>query len=821
MVFQHSIKSRTLCVIAVIFMLQAFFSGRSIITTYEEYRRLRLKEINQGFSLHCRILNTRVVLLQKSIQAFAMQAETYLALPSPWRPNREDLAKRVIEETPEAVGGGLWLEPYVDDESRLRSCVYYGRDNRGVHIVPDYESSAYNYHQQMWYTFIKEYRNQWSGVIWTPPYEDHNDSVKLQMVTLGHPLYRKGQFMGMVTLDWKLADISQRISSLMPTQNSFALFADLYHDVVLADTTQEGGGFGDSVKRIPWLAQVGEGQTRFDHNGVPHIAFMQTLDNGMALILAIPEDELYAPVRRELYGMLVSLSVFSLILLAVTWYLLQRFISKPVLTITSQAQRIGNGDLGTRIPVTDQGELGSLAQVLNNMTEKLQKHITDMHRLTQEKERIATELDIATRIQTAMLPCIFPPFPDRTEFDLYATMRPAREVGGDFYDFFLVDEKHLALVIADVSGKGVPAALFMVIAKTLLKNHMQQGLLPGAALEATNRQLCDNNSMDMFVTLWAGLLTLESGHLRYSNAGHNPPLWRHEDAAFAPIENRRSFVLGGMENTRYTEMHCTLTRGDRLLLYTDGITEAESPQEMQFGLQRLYDCANASTGLSLEHAASSIMQAVDDFAGPAPQADDITLLLLEYTGLPVQDETSPGGSCTVPTPPEPQHLPPVATWTCHVPANVAHFPELHDRLETTLGQHDCPARASHHLAVALEEVFVNIVSYAYPAGQGEVDVTCRLQTLPLQSADGALVHDDIMEVTLVFQDEGVPFNPLDQAPPDLTLSGEERNVGGLGIHMLNTMMDSLHYARINGVNTLTLTKQWRVPRAPGAAHTGV
>ena len=224
--------------------------------------------------------------------------------------------------------------------------------------------------------------------------------------------------------------------------------------------------------------------------------------------------------------------------------------------------------LAETIPQGD--EIGALAVSFRNMMNELDDYMANLAAVTADKERIATELNVATQIQASMLPCIFPAFPGRREFDVYATMTPAKEVGGDFYDFFLVDDDHLALVIADVSGKGVPAALFMVIAKTLLKNAAQTGLSPKAVLEKVNNQLCENNEAEMFVTVWLGIYEISTGKLTAANAGHEYPAVRHENGKFELFKDRHGFVLAGMEGARYREYELELKAGDTLFVYTDG-----------------------------------------------------------------------------------------------------------------------------------------------------------------------------------------------------------------------------------------------------------
>ena len=249
-----------------------------------------------------------------------------------------------------------------------------------------------------------------------------------------------------------------------------------------------------------------------------------------------------------------------------------------------------------------------------------------------DKQQIESELSVATHIQTSMLPRIFPAFPSQKEFDIYAIMNPAKEVGGDFYDFFMVDKDHLAAVVADVSGKGVPAALFMVIAKTLIKDHAQHGTSPDVVFTEVNRLLCETNDEGMFVTAWMGILELSTGHLAYVNAGHNPPLLRRADGKYDYLRTRSGLVLAGMEETRYRSCSLELSPGDALFIYTDGVTEATDASGQLYGEARLAAVLNANRDCAPEPLLSAVRADVEAFVGQAPQFDDITALSLCYYG---------------------------------------------------------------------------------------------------------------------------------------------------------------------------------------------
>jgi sigma-B regulation protein RsbU (phosphoserine phosphatase) len=252
--------------------------------------------------------------------------------------------------------------------------------------------------------------------------------------------------------------------------------------------------------------------------------------------------------------------------------------------------------------------------------------------VTAEKERIGTELHLAQQIQEGMLPSVFPPYPERVEFDLYASMNPAKEVGGDFYDFFLIDEDHLALVMADVSGKSVPGALFMMVSKAILKNNAMMSKSPAEILTVTNETICSNNKMEMFVTVWRGILEISTGRILASNAGHEYPVVCRKGGSFEVFKDKHGFVVGGMPGSKYKEYELTLEPGSKLFLYTDGLPEATDAAGNMFGSERILSSLNEITEGSPEAVLGSIRKAVDAFVDSAEQFDDLTMMCVEYKG---------------------------------------------------------------------------------------------------------------------------------------------------------------------------------------------
>lgn len=277
-------------------------------------------------------------------------------------------------------------------------------------------------------------------------------------------------------------------------------------------------------------------------------------------------------------------------------------------------------------------EIGQLSEDVSDLALEMDDHLDKIRTITAETERIGTELSLATRIQTAMMPHVFPPFPNRPEFDIYASMDPAKAVGGDFYDFFLIDEDHLCLVMADVSGKGVPAALFMMAAKIILQSCAMLGGTPAQILTKTNEAVCSNNQEEMFVTVWLGILEISTGKLTAANAGHEYPVIARAGGRYEIFKDRHGLVIGAMENVKYREYELQLHPGDRIFVYTDGVPEASNENNELFGMKRMLEALNADALCSPKETLGKVRAAVDTFVQEAEQFDDLTMLCMEYRG---------------------------------------------------------------------------------------------------------------------------------------------------------------------------------------------
>ena len=342
-------------------------------------------------------------------------------------------------------------------------------------------------------------------------------------------------------------------------------------------------------------------------------------------------DELNGTINPYALRILSVLIVLSLAVTAVMILILRQEVTVPLTGLTGLVRAYEHRALEADLSVfSREDELRYLAGSFQEMTVRIEQYITNLTAVTAEKERISTELNVAAQIQADMLPRIFPAFPDRKEFDLFASMDPAKEVGGDFYDYFLVDDDHLAMVMADVSGKGVPAALFMVIAKTLLKNRTQTGGSPKEILEDVNNQLCEGNEADLFVTVWLGILTISTGDLVTASAGHEYPAICHAEGQFSLLRDKHGLPLAAMEGTRYRETSLKLEHGDALFIYTDGVTEATSAEMELFGEKRMITALNHHRSEAPRQILPGVRREIDAFAGDVPQFDDITMLCLRF-----------------------------------------------------------------------------------------------------------------------------------------------------------------------------------------------
>ena len=449
-------------------------------------------------------------------------------------------------------------------------------------------------------------------------------------------------------------------------------------------------------------------------------------------------------------------------LFALIYFVIKNLVVRNIRSINKNLKKIIGGDLSVVVDVRSSSEFSSLSDDINSTVTTL-KHYID-----EAAARFNKELEFAKNIQFSALPSKFPAFPDVKEIDLYATMDTAKEVGGDFYDFYTLPGGRIAFLIADVSGKGIPAAMFMMRAKTLIKNLAEEGLPVNEIFNRANDQLCEGNDAGMFVTAWLGVLDTRTGFVAYANAGHNPPLVYRKGSGFEYLRGRAGLVLAGLPEMRYAAQEFTLAPGDRIFLYTDGVTEATSTAKELYGEARLQKFLSENSALSAKEMLEAVKRDTDEFVGEAEQFDDMTMLMLDYYGA--------ASSMAEKT----------------FPARVDAIGTVLAFIEGELEKADCPPKTMTQIDVAVEELFVNIANYAYGEESGDATIAIGVQ-------DGV--------ATIRLTDSGIPFDPLKKEDPDVTLSAEKREIGGLGIYMVKKTMDSVAYAYESGKNILTITKK--------------
>ena len=376
----------------------------------------------------------------------------------------------------------------------------------------------------------------------------------------------------------------------------------------------------------------------------PHITSMVPVKDSTGEVRAIlcmqrPISEI--DEARRPYTVIVIVSTVLLCVIAallITAYLRRQFV-RPIRKVSDEATRFARENTkGEDLAgISRYTELANLSGSIDKMETDMVKYMENLTAVTAEKERISAELSLARTIQANSIPNVFPPFPEREEFDIYASMDPAREVGGDFYNFFLIDDDHLGVVIGDVSGKGVPAALFMMVTNILISDRTRMGSTPGEILKFVNDSVCERNKAEMFVTVWLGILELSTGRLTAANAGHEYPVIRRSGEKYELYKDRHGFVVGGMEGVTYKEYELQLQPGDRVFVYTDGVPEATDTEKELFGTERMLDALNRDPNADPEALLKHVRKEVDAFVKEAEQFDDLTMLCLEYHGKKKED----------------------------------------------------------------------------------------------------------------------------------------------------------------------------------------
>jgi len=620
-------------IFAVVFGYNYLFSRRIIVKKDEENaRNLALATVN------------RIDVVLCSMEKVPENLACFLEHSHYSKNELRDFIRLIVENNPEIYGSTVAFEPYAFDKDSLYFAPYFYKSEGKIKFAY-LGGASYRYFYWDWYQIPKELHRP----VWSEPYYDEGGG-NIIMSTYSAPFYKtvsgKRQFIGVVTADVSLSWLQELVASIRIAQTGYGFllskngtFVTHPHEHLIMNETifSVAEARGDARLREIGRQMIG-GKTGFvSLNSMVTgkkcwMVYAPLPSNGWSLGVLFPQDELMADIIR-LNRTMLFLGLAGFLFLLVVIVSIAGSITRPLRALAGATEDIATGNLDIELPpIKSRDEVGKLGESFTYMKSSLKQYIKELTETTAAKERIESELKIAAEIQASLLPRTFPPFPKRKEFDIFATMDPAKEVGGDFYDFFFIDENKLCFLIGDVSGKGVPASLFMAVTRTLIKTKTIQGLTPDIVLSRVNEDLCIDNDACMFVTMLYAILNIQTGEIQFANAGHNPPLIYTGDGDFEFIPVAKNFVVGAMENTTFESQTLTFKPNDVLFIYTDGVTEAMNPEGQLFSDERLKQTLAKLKAKDITDIIHGIRAEIDIFVQGTLQSDDITMLALKFNG---------------------------------------------------------------------------------------------------------------------------------------------------------------------------------------------
>ena len=523
-----------------------------------------------------------------------------------------------------------------------------------------------------------------------------------------------------------------------------------------------------SLERGRMIQIQEKGSDMFDH--ITSVVPIKDDSGKVTAVMCIQQPMSELRETREKYMMFVGIATAAMIVLFVllSWLYLNAQIAKPLKAVANEAERFAKDTTRPDMPLNKIiksriSEIETLVGSIDNMETDTLAYINNLDAINAEKQKIGAELDIARQIQESMLPKTLP---DRKEFDLYADMTAAKQVGGDFYDYLMIDDDHLLIGIADVSGKGIPAALFMMVSMILINERAMMGGTTEEIVSFVNQRISLHNDAEMFVTLWLGILEISTGKITAVNAGHDDPVIYRNGEEFALNKAKHSLVVGGMAETKYKSYEIQLQPGDKLLLYTDGVPEATRSDNVMFTLDKMVASLNKHAQRKPKELIEGLKDDVYAFVGDAPQFDDMTMLCLEYLGQTKKE-------------------------TLVLDATDENLEKVDVFVEGVLERADCNVKTINKLKIAIEEIYTNIAHYAYSPNIGKVTIKAELLGNVFK---------------LEFEDEGKEYNPLLRDDPDISLDAKDREIGGLGVYMTKKLVDKISYERKDNKNILRMEK---------------
>ena len=701
-------------------------------------------------------------------------------------PNKADsmfvYSRGLLQNNPDFYNCSIAFEPYYfKDRGRYFSAYtkYIADTIRTIQGGSD----NYQYFFADWYLMPQLLKKP----CWTEPYMDLDVATNTsEMVTSYCQTLtdEQGQLIGVINISLSLNWLSQTISAVKPYPNSYSIMigrggtyfvhpdtTKITRQTIFTQTLEQPD---TAMTALGYAMQHGEeGMKNMNIGGKDSYVFYKPLgQTGCSMAIVCPESDIFSGFDRLRRTIMTIVTVGLLLML----YLFIRIITrelKPLRRLADEAETIASGQFDAVLPDFQRtDEIGQLSHSFGNMQQSLVKYIDELKNTTAQKASIESDLRIASGIQMGMLPEKFPTREDRDDVQLYASLTPAKEVGGDLFDFYFRDEK-LFFCIGDVSGKGVPASLFMAVTRSTFRTVSAHESMPDRIVTIMNKTIADMNKNNMFVTLFVGVLDLPTGRLRYCNAGHDAPLLVGAGVGELPCDS--NIPVGFMPTWKYTLQEAHIFTGTTILLFTDGLTEAMNANYEQFQMERVNDVASRALAKQQQEPRQLIglmTEAVRQFVGDAEQSDDLTMMAIQY--IKQQSDVRMKKSIVLEN-------------------DTQEVPRLNVFVEDVCQAVGFDETVTMEVKVAVEEAVVNVMKYAYPPGQnGDVSIE-------------AASNDMRLKITIV--DSGKPFDPTVQGEVDTTLSAKERNIGGLGIHIMRQNMDSINYERMDNLNVLTLRKK--------------
>jgi phosphoserine phosphatase RsbU/P len=690
----------------------------------------------------------------------------------------------IVKKNPEIFGSCVAFQPYAFNSDSLYYSPFVFR--QGDSLACEYLGSvSYQYFYRDWYQIPALLNKE----LWSEPYYDDGGGNQL-LCSYSVPFYKNENdqkiLNGIVTVDLSLEWLDELVSSIKLFESGYAFLISqngtiITHPINKFEMNQTIFSVAEEYGQ-PQLRNVGRKMLRGEKGFIKYNSVVTKEEGymyyyplktaGWSMAVVFPENELFADLYK-LNRRLLLIGIGGVFLLLILIIVISHNITRPLAKLAKVTRDIGHGNFDLVLPdVKSKDEIATLTNSIQVMQKELKTYIANLQSATAAKERIESELKIAHDIQQGIIPKIFPPFPERDDVDLFAILDPARDVGGDLYDFFFLDENRLCFAIGDVSGKGVPASLFMAITRTLLRATMVSNVTVQEAIQSMNNELCQGNENSMFVTFFLGVIDLETGIVTYTNAGHNYPYILRGHCQVEALKKTHGTPLGIFEDMSYGLDQFELSSEDTLVLFTDGVPEACNLEDKLYGDDTLKNFLGAYCKKHPKQITMDIVNSVKDFVGEAQQSDDITLLVLTY----FLDKKSKNSRQLV------------------LKNKISELVKLQGFIDDLSQEWTLSVKLAMHINLVLEEVVSNIVFYAY------TDEKNHEIKLYIERSDDKLL--------IRILDDGLAFNPIENIPGvDADKSVEERAIGGLGIPLLNTLMDKVEYERANGQNILKIERK--------------